>query len=397
MEHLKFAKILQNKILNRISSIEFIVSEKCQNACSYCYRTKVHNSSSLTYIEPKRIEIFLENFQKLFGVDKQFFQNRKAELFGGDALLDYQKLKEILQILSEKGGFQKIVVPTNSRMLQELAPADIEELVKSSNKKLILSLSVDGSPQDSQRNLSKFGKMLSYQEQTNYDFLVNISKKYNFGFHPMLTFESISTWIETIKFFHSYNVLPYLLEVRHPLTKGQAIEAVRQMVLIRRYVEKNYPEKILRQSNTLCFSIVPRGLSCSALTSISINPNGNIPFCHRVTDDPWVGANLFDMTFNLSKMVTMKSIFDHRNHPICMVCPIRKLCSGQCCGSSYEYWGDPWIPISSICLYTKLKYFIMSKHFLDWQEVFRYCKKSVLYEDLLNYFEKDELTELYTL
>jgi len=386
-----YPNIISNKIFSRITSLEFVISEKCQNKCDYCYRVKKHNQSSITMIEPSLVELFCNNFLEMFELDKSFFSSKMAELFGGDGMIDYQKLKKVLDILINKMNFKGCSIPTNSRMVQELAIADLEDLIKISNGKMFLSLSVDGEPSDAQRSLSKFGKMLAYEEKINYDKLFKLADKYNFGFHPMLTFKSIDKWLDTIKFFKKYDILPYLLEVRHPISREDSIKAVNEIVKIRYYVEDNYPKNLIRQSNTLCLSIVPRGLGCSALTTMTIMPNGDMPFCHRVIDKPWIYANVLTKEFNIDKAVTMISGYDHRNHPVCMDCSIREICSGQCAGASYEYWGDPWIPIDSICNFSKLKAYVMSRHFDDWRGISSHIDTSVLEKEVVAVYGKEIL------
>jgi len=366
----EYPKAIEEKILNRISGIELVVSEKCQNNCKYCYRVKKHNASPITYITPSKARLLLNNFLETFKIDVGFYSSRCGELFGGDAGVNYQYLKEIIHIMISEFKFRNVVIPTNARLLQELAQPDLIDLLEAGENRVSFSLSVDGSPQDAQRSLSKFGKMLSYDEKINYQKLVAMAKKYHFGFHPMLTFESISTWLDTVKSFFDMGIVPYLLEVRHPLMKDNAIDAVKTLGKIRQFLEPRIDKQTLRQSNTLSMSIVPRGLGCSALTTISIMPNGDLPFCHRVVDPPWVKGNVLEKTINFSKMISETSIYNHRNHPLCMACVIRDLCAGQCAGASYEYWGDPWIPIESICNFQRLKTYIFAEIFDDWKNIY---------------------------
>jgi len=382
--HVDILKSIQTKYLSRITSLELVVSEKCQNNCRYCYRVKHHNNSTVNYISLDRVKVLVNNLKDMFDLPDDFFHKRRLELFGGDALLDYAKLNDLLKYLNEKLQFNNCMIPTNARMAQELTTYDLEKILNIAPGKIHLSLSVDGDPQDNQRPLSKYGRMLGYQEKINYEKLIKIAKKYRCGFHPMLSFDTPHTWFDTFKFFLDQDVVPYLLEIRHAISKEYAIECVKQLVLIRKYIEKNLKPQLKRFANTVCFSIVPRGLGCSAHTTLTIMPNGDIPFCHRVIDPPWIMANVLTKENNISKLITLTSGHDHRNHPICIACKIKKICAGQCAGASYEYWGDPWIPIDSICNYTKLKTFIMSYYFEDWKNCKNYITDGFTFEDLRN-------------
>ena len=362
--------IIEKKILNRISSIEFVVSEKCQNQCVYCYRVKKHNASNITYVNPEVVELYMENFFEMFNLNTEFTKIRGSELFGGDALLDYQKCKQIIELLYYKYKFKNIVIPTNGRMINDLTEHDIQDLIydrKAGKVIAHLSLSVDGIISEKQRPLSKFGKMLGYKENLDYKKLMKLSDKYQMGFHPMLSFDKPETWYETVKFFVDLKTKPYLLEIRHSIDRNLIMTCVEQLALIRTYVEQKLNKIEAKQCfNTIYPSQIPRGLGCSALTTLTIMPNGDLPFCHRLIDNPWVYGNLALKQIDISKAVTLISGYHHANHPDCIKCPVRRICSGQCAGASYEYWGDPWIPISSICDYTICKFYILSQLFDDW-------------------------------
>ncbi len=386
-----FKTAIQNKFLNRISSIEYIVSEKCQNNCSYCYRIKKHVASSVQMIDVSRVKLFTDNLREMFDLDDNFFHIRRTELFGGDGLLDYQKAYDILDYLLNDVKYEICVIPTNARMVQELSTYDLEKLLNVSEPgKVGLSLSVDGKPQDNQRPLSKYGRMMAYDSKINYKKLISIAKKYHCGFHPMLSFNSPETWFESFKFFAEQEVVPYLLEIRHPVTKEVSVECIKQLIFIRKYINTFDNDQMRKAANTIGMSIVPRGLGCSAHTTIPIMPNGDIPFCHRVIDPPQVMANVLTKEYDISKLITLTAGHDHRNHPLCAACAIKKACAGQCAGASYEYWGDPWIPIESICNYIKLKAFVMSYYFNDWKELRNHLTEGFTMDDL-----QKEVTDIF--
>jgi radical SAM protein with 4Fe4S-binding SPASM domain len=360
--------IVKNKFLNRRTSMEIIINEKCQNNCKYCYRTYKHNRSSIFSVEPTIVENLMNNFLDLFNLTKEeFFKHRHIELYGGEPLLDYKHSMDIFRVV-DKFKPKYISIPTNARLVSELSEYDVDRLLGSIETKIHLSLSVDGIPNEMNRPLSKIGKMLAYDDVINYEKLFKLAKKHGCGFHPMLPFDSISRWFDTVKFFFdSFGIVPYLLEIRHSLSKEDSIEAVVQLCKIRNFYEK-LGDKAVGLANTIKASIVPRGLGCSALTALTIMPNGDMPFCHRVIDPPWVYGNVFHGV-DISKMISLTSVYDHRNVPDCFVCPIREYCSGQCAGSCYEYWGSPWIPIPSVCDYMRLKHYIFSMKYNDWKQM----------------------------
>jgi len=365
--------ILKNKFLNRLTSIEYVVSEKCQNKCAYCYRVKKHNASQTYYIDPELIDIFNQNFMEMFDVDETFFHRRTSELFGGEALLDYQKVKEIIDKLYYKYKFQSITIPTNGRMINALSIYDLDKLFvdkKNNSLKCHLSISVDGALIDhTQRPLSKFGYMLAYDEKLEYEKLFEKCNRYNSGFHPMFSFDNYKAWFDTFKFFINKKIYPYLLEIRHSVNDEDILPSIEQLVYIKHYLLKaKFPKNILKKFNTINYSKIPRGLGCSALNCLTIMPNGDIPFCHRVIDPPWVIGNLLTKKLSIEKAINYKAGFHHANHPMCIKCVIRNVCTGGCLGANYEYWGDPWTPINAVCKYLICKYYIFARIFKEWED-----------------------------
>jgi len=312
----------------------------------------------------------IDNMLDMFCIGpEEFFEYRSVELYGGDPLIDYKRAGEIFSMLNEYGP-KSVTLPTNGRLVSELNEHDLERLVGMFNGRVFLSISVDGMPMERNRPLSKIGKMLAYEDEINYKKIGSLARKFGLGFHPMLYFNSIDKWFDTIVFFfEEMGVIPYLLEVRHPISKEDSIRAVVALIKIRYYLESRVKDdKNVRLSNTITASQTPRGLGCSALTTITIMPNGDLPFCHRVIDPPWTYGNV-NYGVDISKAISLNTIFNHRNVPTCMMCPIRKFCSGQCAGASYEYWGDPWIPIESICDFNRLKHHIFAKLYKDWNSM----------------------------
>ena len=385
-------KLFDTKFLSRTTGLELVINEKCQNACTYCYRTYKHNTSDVFSLEPNVVEIMMKKFFDLIQEDgKEFLKGRTLELYGGDPLINYIQIKEIFKIVDEYKP-KSIVIPTNARLISELSTYDLESLFHGIETPISMSLSVDGDINDNQRPLSKIGKMLSYDEKINYDKLFQAAKKYGWGYHPMLSFKHINKWFDTIKtFMTEYGIVPYLLEVRHSLSKENSIEAVIQLAKIRDYYT-SIDEKAIEMANTIRASQVPRGLGCSALTTVAIMPNGDLPFCHRVVDKPWVYGNV-NYGLDITKAISLHTIYDHRNVPECFICPIRKECSGQCQGACYEYWGDPWIPIPSVCDFIRLKAYIFSLRYDDWKQMIR-PKLDKLEESIKESFTKDNIKHI---
>lgn len=336
------------------TNIEFVFSNKCQKACTYCYRVRYQNEGPVFPMRPADMERYLEVIIKYNLVEMP----TTFELFGGDPMLDLSTLTEYLKVMAPYA--KKMMFPTNGLILENLHDDTIEELIQTSNNTLSFSLSVDGPVEDIQRPLSKFGKMQGFKQTRNWDRLFHIAEKFKSGFHPMLVFENANRWFEIWDFFRKKASNLYLLEVRHPIADLQnAVEGVYQIAKIIRTCEK---ENIENAFNCTFPAITDRGMACSALTSLMVHYTGKSYYCHRLLYPKYEIFDFNKEQVDLRKFHLLNTAWHHSNSATCMKCPIRRVCSGQCQGAIDEYWeGAIGTPIPSVCHYYLLKYYALSK------------------------------------
>ena len=352
-------KLVKKKVINRITSIELVVSEKCQNACKYCYRVRYHNRSNIITVPVNRLRLVLSNtFSMLPDLEKV----KDYELFGGDALIDYKYALDLFSFLEDL-QIESVMIPTNFRLLYSLPAKDVERLLKRPYK-IGISISVDGDIE--QRPLSKFGRMMDFPEKMSLNRIKTIAANIGAGFHPMLSFKNSDKWLDQVKLFIDRGIAPYLLEVRHPLSYKDILLAIEQICKIRKFLEQRFKDN-LKKFNALTPSRTPRGLGCSALTTFTIMPNGDYPFCHRLVEPSFIFGNAFCKELNKDKAISY-FMYDHRNSLHCIPCAYRIFCSAGCNGAQYEYWrGNAWEPIPSVCQYFMGKYYVMTYLFEeDW-------------------------------
>ena len=385
------------KLINKtITSIEFIVSEKCQNDCVYCYRRAYHNRSKFIDIDSYDFEYLVDKTLEFVG-NQDRLKNEPAELFGGDGFLHFDKHVKYLEILTKK-GFKKISCPTNTRMLCEISDHDLDFIVNKYN--VHYSLSVDSLVCENNRKLSRYGKMLAYNDVINYDRIFHLVKKYRFGLHPMFDFKDCDKWYDQFLFFYENGVINglhfYMLEIRHHIPDINRIPiAVEQMYKILLHIKKT--NGIAKLFNTLSPSYVSRGIGCSLQTTLTVNYDGNCYVCHRLIYPQYRYANVFNGYFNKDIFMNYFIIYDHRNVFPCVICPIRKLCSGQCLGASFELTGgcETYID-TTICVYNLLKMYMFIKFYEDYdKEIFRFVLNSIDYDllkkMLYQYFDENIL------
>jgi len=352
------------KEYNRNTSVEFILTNKCQNACKYCYRVGCQNQGPIIAMPIDKMKLYYNNAVEMGLIDEL---TETLELFGGEPIIDIDYFNSILIEFNNK--FKSIVVPTNARILESITDQEIDHMIENANNKLFFSLSIDGPVVENvNRPLSNFGKMQGFRQERNWNRLIHLSNKYNMGWHPMLDFDTVETWFDTWKWFIDNNLWVYLLEVRHAIVDdSKIIDGVYQLAKILKYCELN---NIPNTFNTTKLAITGRGLPCSALTGLYIHYDGSCYFCHRLIEEKFKIADLITKQVDINNYIALRAGFDYRNNIVCVSCPIREYCSSMCIGAINEYWGKSGcisVPIPSLCKYFILKYAYLSYRYpKDW-------------------------------
>ena len=383
--------IITDPLYNKITSLELITTTKCQNACKYCYRVKNQQEGPIIGMPVPKAKMYIENAIEMGLVDNKYMN---IEIFGGEPIIDIDYIKDLLNLV--KNYTNNITITTNGRILENIKDHDIDEIINAADGKVFFSLSVDSPFQENiNRPLSTFGKMQGFTQNRNWERLLYLSKKYKMGFHPMLSFETADKWYDTWEYFINNEAHCYLLEVRHPLNKEQMFEAVYQLSKIKKEIIKR---KLKDVFNTTTPSYISRGVTCSAQTTLGINSDGCVYFCHRLMNERFKLADLNTKEIDISKFVMWKSLFHNGNAITCMSCPIRKICGKQCLGAIFEYWGSNGcltIPIPSICQYILLKYYIFSCFFDEWKKhIDMYSNKKTLENAVLGNFGENFINNL---
>lgn len=344
-------------------SVELLIGTKCQKACKYCYRVKNQNDYGITTRDDiDRLRLYYDNAVEMGLLNVEYKYD--IELFGGDPVVDLDILRYIHDKFKDVSG--SYVLPSNTTVIENLAFSDIDKLVEYFENKIYISISAD-TPfmEEKNRPLSAFGKLQGLNEKRDWDKLVEISKRYKWGFHPMLWLENVDNWFNAFKWCVEKGVRAYFLEVRHGHHDFETIKkGVQQVFKMRKYCEENEIDHT--KFNLMNFPRIPRGLSCSALSNLLISYNGKSYFCHRLIDQRFMYADLQMKKIDPTKFLLFNSGMDYRNCPTCVQCPINQLCHSICPGMVDEYWGNLGsiqVPIISMCKYFLLKFGVLFKHF----------------------------------
>lgn len=364
--------------------VELIISPECNLACAYCYINKYASKIFESSI--------FENSNVLSNLDKilNWMDINKfvcpIDIFSGELFaqeIGYQVLERIYEFYKDKevkiGG---ITIPTNFTFISsEECTKRIENLLKRFDEigiRVYLSPSFDGKYMENNRPYKKDLdiELDKPRDDDYYDKVFQFSKKYGCGFHPMLYAKGIENWIQNFEWFQQMMLKHgidwsniYLLQVRND---GWTEQQNRDLYKFIQYIidfafekcDKNI-EKFIRflLDGQHGFNILSepisehnRGIGCSIQTSFGIRVSDLKQFpCHRLMYPNFQIGQLVDDKNTLKYETKNAELglavygFSIKSQPVCIKCPINKICIGGCLGSQYETNKEMFSPIKSVC------------------------------------------------
>lgn len=365
--------------------IELIISPECNLACSYCYINKYACKTFASSI--------FDNSNVLGNLDKilNWMHTNKftcvVSIFSGELFaqeIGYQVLERIHEFYKDKEiKISGITIPTNFTFINsDECTERIEKLIKRFNEidiRIYLSPSFDGKYMEQNRPYKKDLdiKLDKPRDDEYYDKVFQFSKKHGCGFHPMVHAKGIENWIQNFNWFqdmmskhgiHWSNI--YLLQVRND---GWTEEKNRELYKFIQYLidfafdkcerdKDKFVQFLLKGQNG--FNILSemlvdhtRGIGCSIQTSFGIRVSDLKQFpCHRLMYPSFQIGQMVDDEENVLRYETKNAElgltiygFNTKSQPLCITCPINRLCIGGCLGSQFETNKDIFTPIKSVC------------------------------------------------
>lgn len=391
--------------------LELVIKPECNQQCEYCYLYQ-HGDELYPKEKRKSNEEILNNIQLLVNY---FIENniyiRSWHLFAGDLFYDnlWFSIMDILYPYFEIYQDQykpEIMIPCNLSFIHSDEKTQrVEKYIEKFQNihvRVMFSWSSDG----------KYAIDIREKRPLSDEYFDKVFKflaKYDYGAHPMISYESIDNaiknfdwWVENYKKYiipyNPHNYLPAFLEVRND---GWTEESINKYLALLEHIiwyifslchynanelmkHLYFPMQYLRDHNILRrqeidllnlpylakdFNI----MSCALNKELVINC-ADLSFipCHRTAYSFFTGGHFViennkiidieaDEGINgFINQVTANTMFNLS----CYGCENRYFCIKGCRGAQFEYNQETYLPIPSVCnlLNNKISYLVKRYH-----------------------------------
>lgn len=334
--------------LERISTIDMLLSEDCNLACKYCY---VKNGKYLGKTDQMKIDIAKSTIDFLI---QRSGEKRDLQIcfFGGEPLINYRLLKKIVEYAKEEGEKYKkyfhFTMTTNGTLLSEKI---VEFLGK---HRIRVTLSIDGDEQSHDMNRPFSGSGGSYKEIVEALKMLN---QHNVGYAARTTVSSLTLNKIAENFKHLLAIGFKRIHIENAYSptgdvfisnKTDIAEAKRQFSQITDNILKKidsdrpfeYEEIPLPLGNIVNKRAVSYG--CRAGRGYyAVDVHGDIYLCHRLVGDKhFLMGNVVQGRFDTIFSETISKEMNVENRKKCNKCWARHLCGGGCYAVNYEFNKD---------------------------------------------------------
>lgn len=416
LEHMldKLYRIFQEDPDDRAQTIhrcglELYLTPDCNQNCSYCYLCKYKNE-----LYPKELrnqELILKNIRIFldYCIEKKLNPPR-FDLFSGE-IWDTQFGYDVLQIVYEATlkGFRPgmIVIPSNfSFVLQDESLAIINDYMQkfsAQDIRFCWSCSNDGWYTDSMTRPFNNEEQYELKKGTKayYERIFEFCKRWNLGFHPMVSAHGIEYWCENFDWWmtelqnRNFDMLRSImfLEVRNDDWNDEKI--IHYLKYLNHSIDyyDNYfktHEKLKQDPQAFkkwLHHALTKGVSASYsplfFTSRQVHPGctihrtlairmGDLAIvpCHRTSYDQLIGGHYIVenekiVGIHAENIQIMNQIWfnNMQGTAKCGGCPYNSYCLKGCYGSQLENTGDLFYPCPTVCnLYQARLIFLYHKY-----------------------------------
>lgn len=325
--------ILMKKNTFKPATVCLLICQDCNLHCNYCYGNggEYNNRGYMSFeVASKAIDILVANEQ---------IKNKKINFFGGEPLLNFKLMKQIVSYIKGKGHIIAYAMTTNGTLINK----DVEQFII--DNKISTQISIDGDERTQNMNRPYSNKRGSYKDvitataylrehgllaaratvtkdNPNYD--TQMMHLISLGFRDVtwgyavetLTFQSLNEML---------NSYQRLCDEYYKLVMQQEYTIAKKLGNITRYLKKIHNVSI-------------RDRTCGAGHSYAaVDIDGNIYPCHRfVGCEEYTFGTVFQGNINQINEHKFYKEFGIKNHEKCLSCVARNFCGGGCMNMNYN-------------------------------------------------------------
>lgn len=359
---------------------QFVITEKCNLACKYCYmQNKQSEMSSDTF--HNSLSFITDNLKaKMIGGSSPTIQSSSLiSFFGGEPLLNYKLLQDVVpKYLSEKPKS----MPTNGLLLNE------ERYKFLSDNNISISISFDGPYGNHYNRVLKTDNDSSFSFYNDFHF--NLMKKH--GCKVMLFPNLFEHMVETYNYFFNLGIYhaDFSLVRDDIYTEKDILVYDENLAELTKKVITNVNNNVIAIPgilslyilDTICYSkFKKRPFGCFAGThGVGIMPNGKIYPCARFgSNDKFEIADINTGIINYDILEFLKENHNPQQFKKCLNCKLYNICNAGCSYSQLKNgnWNN-MEPVESVCELLRISY----KYAF---QLFKSCKNNPQFINYLNH------------
>jgi uncharacterized protein len=347
----KLTQLIEQEVHNKLilASMELNLTFNCNLTCEYCF---VHNKSPedrMSFTTAKTaIDVLLEHA----------YPKVTVTLFGGEPLLEFELIKNIVPYTMEKAQQKGIsvewAITTNGTLITE------EILRFFARHQIMLLLSIDGGPETHDRYRRTKSGEGTWLKIVN---LIPLVKQYQgwLGARVTVAAEAVSSMKEDFKHLVELGINQFIIAPAQG-ARCWSEEEIGRYGFNLRQIYQDY--LALKQTGTAIFieefeadEKEEKGWGCRAgVTSIAVAPNGDVSPCSKLlglTNEKGkciVGNVHSDINYDLLKPFQM-ALYQQPSH--CKLCTDK--CTGGCFAVNFEQTGNHFTPSIETCLFWAVK------------------------------------------
>lgn len=343
----EYEKLLLDYGLNQLI---LIITGHCNLRCSYCIYSENYPPNAISSIENMTLDIAKKAIDFYFNllIGKRIKKPKKKAVinfYGGEPLLEFQLIKDIISYIEKKYNNYEFHITTNGLLLNEKIANYLVQ------KKFRISISLDGPKSEHDRNRvlhgnhGSFDQVFSniekfwqkYPQYKHICFLVTYDIKTDL--HKLKKFFSRKKFKNTSILFNSVsgNFSDYYKQfsktdleifktVLGEFDENIHLDLLKKDPFTMFFTTLPYRRMLMRNRITPFHSLVfPATATCMPGYKLCVLPNGDFQPCERVNGLNEMGS--VETGLDYDKISLIISDYNEKITKFCNECPILRLCS----------------------------------------------------------------------